>query len=127
MGSSRDLTLPEDRPISDREAAVVDWVLGHGALEGSLDHLRDSVRHLRVVARCTCGCASVDFVLDGQSAGAHPIAEAVVRDSRGRACGVIVWGLDGRVSGLEIYAGDLDSATELPTVESLRRWDAFVP
>ena len=127
MRSSDELTLREDRPISEREAAVVDWVLSNGALEGSLDHLRDSVRHLRVVARCACGCASVDFILHGQSARARPIAEAVACDSCGRACGVIVWELDGRVSGLEVYEREPDSATELPSVGSLRRWDSFVP
>jgi len=127
MASPDDLTLPEDRPISEHEAAVVEWLLANASLEGPLDHLRDGVRHLRVVARCGCGCPSVDFIVDGQSRGAHPIADAVARDSRGRVCGVIVWGLDGRVSGLEICEMDRDGTTELPNVESLRRWESFVP
>lgn len=125
MGSSNDLTLPEDRPISDHEAAVVNWVLSNGAIEGSLDHLRDSVRHVRVVARCACGCASVDFIVHGQSASARPIAEAVGRDSRGRANGVIVWAVDSGISGLEIYELEPHSAAELPSVESLRGWDSL--
>jgi hypothetical protein len=127
MCRSNDLTLPADRPITEREAAVVDWVLANGALEGPLDHLRDGVQHLRVVARCACGCSSVDFAADGQSARAHPVAEAVGRDSRGRSFGVVIWELDGRVSGLEVYEYEPGSATELPSVESLRRWDSFVP
>jgi hypothetical protein len=111
------------RPISAREAAAVDWVLANGACEGSLDHLRGGIRDLRVVARCACGCASVDFVAGGQSGEARPVAEAVGFDSRGRQCGVIVWECGGRVSGLEVYEIDPDSATEVPDVASLVRWE----
>jgi len=111
------------RPISAREAAAVDWVLANGACEGSLDHLRRGIRDLRVVARCACGCASVDFVAGGQSGDARPVAEAVGFDSRGRQCGVIVWERGGRVSGLEIYEEEPDSAAEVPAVESLVRWE----
>ena len=121
MGTPDELTLPEDCAITEREAVVVDWVLANGALEESLDHLRPGIRDLRVVARCACGCASVDFVPHGQSAAARPLAEAAARDSRGRECGVIVWGSDGRVSGLEVYECEPGSATELPGIETLRR------
>ena len=121
MSQLDDLTLPADRPITEREAAVVDWVLANSALEGPLDYLREGVRHLRVVARCACGCASVDFAVNGQSASARPVAEAFGHDSLGRACGVIVWELNGRVSGLEVYECELGSATELPSIEALRR------
>ncbi len=116
-----DLTLPEDRPITEREALVVEWVLANCALDGPLDHLLHDVRHLRVVGRCACGCASVDFAPDGQTARARPVAEAVGHDSRGRACGVIIWELKGRVSGLEVYECEPGSATKLPAIEALRR------
>ena len=123
--ASSDLTLPEDRAITEHEAAVVDWVLAHAAFEGPLDRLREGLRRLRVVSRCACGCASVDFARDGQSEGASPVAEALGEDSRGRVCGVIVWELDGRVSGLEVYECEPGSATELPAVGTLRRWESL--
>jgi len=119
MKAPKDLSLPEDRSITEREAAVVDWLLAHGAFEGNLDHLRATVRELRVVARCGCGCASVDFAEGGQAGAARPVADAIGCDSRGRKCGVIVWELDGRVSGLEIYELDGGSSLEVPAVESL--------
>ena len=102
MGTPDELTLPEDCAITEREAVVVDWVLANGALEESLDHLRPSIRDLRVVARCACGCASVDFVPHGQSVAARPVAEAAARDSRGRECGVIVWGTASSVEHIDI-------------------------
>jgi hypothetical protein len=121
MSIPDDRTLPEDRPISEQEAAIVEWVLAHGTLEGPLDHLREGIRRLRVVARCTCGCASVDFAVSGQSARARRVAEAMGQDSSGRMSGVIVWEQGGRVSGLEIYDCEPGSSAELPAVESLRR------
>jgi hypothetical protein len=122
MSHSDTLTQPANRPITKREIEVVDWMLVHGSLGASLDHLRQGLRDLRVVARCGCGCASVDFVAGGQSAGARRIAEAVARDSRGRACGVILWALDDQVSGLEVYEQEPGSATEIPATQTLRQW-----
>ena len=112
----------ENRPISEREAAVVDWLLVNGTLEGSFEHLRETVGRLRVVGRCTCGCASVDFVQDGQAGAASPIAEALAHDSFGREHGVILWGAGGEISGLEVYEGAAGSANELPEVRTLRLW-----
>jgi SAM-dependent methyltransferase len=120
-GASSETTLPADRPISQAEAAVVEWVLVNRAPEKPLDHLLAQVPHLRVVARCACGCASIDFAEEGQSQEAHPVAEATASDSQGRKCGVIVWELRGRVSGLEVYELDPGSATELPTIDALSR------
>ncbi len=122
MGHDATLTQRENRPISEREAAVVDWLLVNGALGGSLEHLRETVGRLRVVGRCTCGCASVDFVPDGQAGAARPIAEARAHDSFGRENGVILWGAGGEISGLEVYEGHPGSANELPEVRALRPW-----
>ena len=120
MGHDVTPTQPEDRPISEREAAVVDWLLANAVLGGSLEHLRETVGRLRVVGRCTCGCASVDFVPDGQAGEARPIAEARAHDSLGRENGVILWGAGGEISGLEVYEGAPGSANELPEVGALR-------
>jgi len=113
-------TLPANRPITASEAAVVGWLLDNASIEGSLSHLIESVARLRVVGLCGCGCASVDFEPAGQSGTARPIADAVAKDDQGRRCGVILWGLDGAISGLEVYEGEPGSAKALPSIDSLR-------
>jgi hypothetical protein len=115
-------TLPENRPSSEAEIAVIEWLIENASMVGSLAHLRDSVRGLRVVGRCHCGCASVEFVDGGQADGARVIADAIGSDSAGRECGLILWSLEGRISGLEVYEHDGDSSKEIPAVATLKPW-----
>jgi hypothetical protein len=96
-------TIPEDRLITDAEVAVVTWLLLNASTEGDLSHLLPSVPALRVVGRCPCGCPSVDFELEGQAAGASPVADAYGATDDGVGTGVILWGRDGRVTGIEFY------------------------
>jgi hypothetical protein len=115
--------MEADRSISAREIAVVTWLLEHAPVEGRYPHLLDGVPRLRVVARCDCGCASVDFERGGQSAArAWILADAVGKSPAGLSCGLILWGRDDAVTGLEIYGGAPGSADELPALDSLRPW-----
>jgi hypothetical protein len=118
------MTVAEDRPISEQETSIVDWLLGNAAKQGPLWHLASGVPGLRVVGRCDCGCASVDFEKDGQSASAHPIADAVGETPAGLKVGVILWGRADAVTGLEVYELDVGSASALPPLESLKPWNA---
>jgi hypothetical protein len=120
MAEKRAETLPEDRTLSDAEVAVVEWLLHHGDRSTSFSALGEAVGKLRVVGRCGCGCASVDFVKDGQNGTALSIAESLGSDSRGRQCGIILWSKNGALSGLEIYECEPGSAAEIPSVETLR-------
>ena len=70
-----DHTLPEDRPVSAPEAAVVKWLLENASVKGDLTHLIEQVPALRVVGQCGCGCGSVDFVFGGLTGTVHPIAD----------------------------------------------------
>ena len=67
---------------------------------------------------------SFDFSAAGRSAEASRVAEAVGGDSRGHSCGVIVWNLGRRISGLEVYESESGSTTELTAIEVLRRWES---
>ena len=107
-------TIEEDRPITEREAAVVVWLLENGWKHGPLNHPVEGVAKLRVVGRCACGCASVDFEEHGQSSGAGPIAEGYGKTPEGLQFGLILWGRDGAITGLEIYECHPGSANKLP-------------
>jgi hypothetical protein len=103
-----------DRPINEREIALVKWLLKGSQATGSWQHREESVSRLRVVGECGCGCASVDFEKDGQSSHAHPIADAEGKTPAGLNFGLILWGRDGALTGLEIYELDPGSADTLP-------------
>jgi len=74
--------VPENRPISDEEAVIVTWMLSHASVGGSNPALESTVGGLRVVGRCHCGCASVDFAKNGQAPPARPIADATGKHRR---------------------------------------------
>jgi len=124
MAEQRGETLPENRTLSDEEAAVVEWLLHHGDRSSSLSPLGEAVGRLRVVGRCGCGCASVDFLNNGQNGEARPVAEGLGSDSRGRQCGIILWTKNGTLSGLEVYECEPGSAADIPSVETLRPYGA---
>ena len=65
-----------DRPASQQEREIVRWLLEHGDPQ----HLPlvSQIDALRVVSKCTCGCPTVDFALEGDPPlrkGTHVISE----------------------------------------------------
>jgi hypothetical protein len=121
MNHQRAETLKEDRAISTDEAEIVTWMLVHASVAGPLRHSEPVVNSLRVVGSCPCGCPSVDFQVDGQTAPARPIADATGQTAEGSDVGVILWGRGDAITGLEFY--ELGAAVRaLPLVRTLRAW-----
>lgn len=56
-------TIKIDRPLTDEERSLVRWMLENGTTEARA--FLDQLNRARVVAHCPCGCASVDFNVDG--------------------------------------------------------------
>jgi hypothetical protein len=80
-----------------------------------------------VVAKCECGCASVDFDAPPREERATLVADGTAQTSRGGQVGVIVWGRPDAITGLEIYdlgAGEGDLG--LPVSASIIAWDRSV-
>ncbi|MDD5201469.1 MAG: hypothetical protein PHC88_16885 [Terrimicrobiaceae bacterium] len=72
--------------------------------------------------RCRCGCASISFSIDGQSApnvGLRPLAEFVFATD-GALSGIFVYEKAGVLSGLEVYGLAGDAPTSLPVPDELR-------
>jgi hypothetical protein len=111
------------RPLTQREIAVIRAAIERAAkvqLEpGVLERLED----LRVVRRCDCGCDSVDFAEHDPQRPERPIADGTGKTPAGGEVGIIIWGTDDAVTGIEVYdlgAGDGD--IRLPVESSLRPW-----
>jgi hypothetical protein len=114
--------IPEDRPLTAQEAALVRWLLEHGNPDaaGFLSQLADA----RVVSRCPCGCASIDFaigdVVPTAGAGIHILADYAWQAADGSQCGVFVFARGGQLAGLEVWSADgMQAASSLPAIEQL--------
>jgi hypothetical protein len=116
-------SIPDDRPLTPEEEALVRWLLENGNRDagGFLPQLANA----RVVSRCPCGCASIDFAVDG----AVPPAEARIKKladyqwqaADGAQFGVFVFARAGQLAGLEVWPIDgLQAASLLPKIEQLR-------
>ena len=84
------------------------------------DPMFASIRSLRVIDRCTCGCASVDFaVSSATSHSAVPLVDATGKTASGEDVGIIIWTSGGCISGLEVF-GYTDDPAPLPEPSSIK-------
>jgi hypothetical protein len=114
-----------DRPITPTEVAVVREALVRVPVSPWLTGLGDALETLRAVDQCDCGCDSVDFTPHDPSRPSKPIADGVGTTPAGGTVGIIIWGREDAVTGLEIYdlgAGDND--LRLPLVATIRSFTA---
>jgi hypothetical protein len=83
------------------------------------DTLRDSVSRLEVVARCECGCDTIEFRGIDWSNPPGVLAEGVAVTPDGKTIGLIVFGTSERATCLEVYSFD-DEPDRLPTLDSIQ-------
>jgi hypothetical protein len=91
-----------NRPITDDEIAVVRAALDRCAEIPDAQQLLSTVSSLHVIDQCQCGCPSVDFARN-PSTHPRPIADGLGITSNGDQVGVIIWGVSGAITGLEVY------------------------
>ena len=108
----------EDRDLTSAEVEVIRWLLENGKPEAG--RYLPELGRLRVVARCGCGCASVDFV---STAGAlEVLSDHQWEDDEGHLFGIFVFAKRGALAGLEVWSidGQADTPSSLPSTSSLR-------
>ena len=111
-----------ERLLRQEESEVICWMLQHASTRGTLDHLLSSVRNLRVVETCECGCPSIDFVSENETVGSVVIADAVGTSSGGVDAGLMIWAKGDAITGLETYNFGEVVPFSLPCIETLRRF-----
>lgn len=115
-------SIAEDRPLSNAENGLVKWLLEHGTEEGR--SLLPQLSQARVIARCSCGCASVDFSVGRKVAASSGMS--VVSDYRwdspeGFCFGVFAFSKDGLLSGIDVWSIDgRVTPAKLPNPDQLR-------
>jgi hypothetical protein len=116
-------SIPEDRPLTVEEAALVRWMLENGT--ASAARFLPQLDKARVVSRCYCGCASVDFSIEGVG---PPLGEPIgvladfeYRTADGHFCGAFVFERARRLAGLEVWSVDgLSTPSALPEPRQLQ-------
>jgi hypothetical protein len=121
-----DYAAKEKRGITADEAAVIRAALERVAVSPEVHALAATIHHLGVVSRCTCGCDSIDFEEYDSTRPVHPIADGVGTTPDGTSVGIIVWGSQNAVTGLEVY-GFGESIGRLPIPDSIRPFGTELP
>jgi hypothetical protein len=113
--------IPEDRELTPEEFRLAKWMLEHGCPAAS--EFLPQLRQCRVVSRCRCGCASVDFAVDGlpTPSGALRILGDFIFGSEAELGGIFIFECGGVLAGIEVWSplGD-DALKSLPTSQALR-------
>jgi hypothetical protein len=114
--------IPENRPLSPEEHSLTRWMLEHGHPDAAA--FLPQLDRARVVSRCPCGCASIDFAIDGEQAppgtGMQVLGDFLYGDEK-TLCGAFVFAKAGLLAGLEVYGLAVDAPTVLPEPPGLRR------
>jgi hypothetical protein len=106
------------RKISEAESAVLVRSLSVAAIDDIAQTLIKQVHALQIVGCCGCGCASVDFLHPTQGQKASVIADADATTALGEYIGILVWAIDNKLSGLELYSYS-DTPAQLPVLDSI--------
>src|SRR5262249_52333666 len=118
----RRVAIPDDRPLTSQEQSLVLWLLEHGSPDTA--NFLPQIGQARVVSRCSCGCASIDFAIDGKvpsaGAGMQILADYEWQAADGSRFGVFVFAQSGLLAGLEVWSIDgFAVPSNLPAVENL--------
>jgi hypothetical protein len=113
-------TISVNRPLTSEEYELIRWMLEHGEPEAAT--FLDQLERARVVGKCPCGCATVDFEIDGLGKappGVHILGDFLF-DDESDLCGVFVFSSNGILSGLEVTGYAVDTPRTLPAPSELR-------
>jgi hypothetical protein len=119
-------TILDARPLTPAEQALAAWMLMNGS-EDAAEFLAQLER-ASVASRCSCGCASIDFAVDGVPAPRGPLN--ILGDflyGQGDALsGAFIFAVDGTLAGLEVYRLAGDAPAALPQPNDLGSYDSEV-
>jgi hypothetical protein len=116
--------IPDERPLSKAEYDLARWMLEHGESAGR--EFLTQLDRARVVSRCPCGCASVDFEVEGLSppTGGLRILGDFVFGGDSDLAGAFVFERNGVLAGVEVYGLAGDAPKTLPSPSTLRPFAA---
>ena len=114
-------TLPEPRPLSQWERAVLERLITFVPMDARSD-LVDQLDELRVISECQCGCLTIDFASWSVS---HRRIYGAADDSDEMLISFILHETEGRLTELEVFRGDSGPVRVPPALHTIDRveWD----
>jgi hypothetical protein len=115
--------IPDDRPFTSQEISLIEWLLVNGGCPAT--NYLEQLRRARVVARCACGCASINLGIGGRapttSGPLKILADYWWKTQDGHQFGVFLFARDAALAGLDVWSVDgLATANHLPAVDQLQ-------
>ena len=109
------------RPLTQQESDLVRWLIEHA--QADVRDLLSQIERLTVASKCTCGCPTVDFALDGvpvERKGEKVISDWLA-EVDGEPVGVMLFQTNGKISTLEVYSlAGSDKPFGLPAIDTLK-------
>jgi hypothetical protein len=116
--------IVEERELTAKELALLERLIQHGTKESH--NYADQLPHLTVVARCDCGCPTIDLAVRGKTAAlgspSRIVSEASGISPERLRFGIILHAREGRLSELEAYATDANGAFTFPELDEIEFW-----
>ena len=110
--------MPDEfpRPLSSREIEVTRWLIRNGdATHDDKSKYLEQLERATVVRKCACGCASVDFAIDGRTSAVKELTMVGDFICAGGTHGIFAFSKGGLLAGIDIYTLSSDQpAAELP-------------
>ncbi len=114
--------IPEIRPLTDHERALLEWLLQHSTPEAKT--YLSQIPHVTVVSRCPCGCPTIDLAVNSQTAPiespAMLLADAEATSPEGIPVGLLLFARQGLLDTLEIFAYGDETKLTWPELKDLR-------
>jgi hypothetical protein len=123
MSSLSKYQEPLNRPITGHERDLILWLLEHG--EEGASRFIPQVDRLVAVAKCTCGCPTIDLGLENElvSHTRHGLISDYLAIVDGQYIGVMLFANEKQLVMLEGYSlAGTDKPFEFPNIESLFPW-----
>jgi hypothetical protein len=121
MVMTSEFTISEYRDLTFEERRLLEWLIVNGNPEAPA--YASQFSQVRVVARYTCGCPTLDFALGEKrfrTVGASTIlADAFGHSPGGVPVNVILHAREGEISELEVVSCDETKDFGMPTLEML--------
>ncbi len=110
-----------NRALTTDEYKLTRWLLEHGTPEAR-GYLSQLDKAQVTPWKCPCGCASIDFAIDGCPAptGGMSILSDFVFGKDEEISGIFVFARNGILSGLEVYGMAGEAPKYLPSSNELR-------
>jgi hypothetical protein len=123
MSSLSKYQEPLNRPITGHEKELILCLLEHG--EKGASRFIPHVDRLVAVAKCTCGCPTIDLGLENEpvSHTRHGLISDYLAIVDGQYIGVVLFANEKQLVMLEGYSlAGTDKPFEFPDIESLFPW-----